>query len=131
MVQFSDVSDNRTQSREGEPSRDKAPSSQDVGNSQQHDDEKEDTSDEEIVAAKASFREHLEKVAAEPLTFVKNSAAAVQIVAPAPQASGDDDPASEEQDECAPADRAVDMVVSPSTSLPHLCLTFALQARRR
>ena len=75
---------------EGKSSSDDAPSSQ-----------------EEDVAAEAPFRQHLEDVAAEPPTIsqgAENSAAAVQGVALAPQASSADAPAPDEQDECATTD---------------------------
>ena len=59
------------------------------------------------MAAEAPFRQHLEDVAAEPPTIsqgAENSAAAVQGVALAPQASSADAPAPDEQDECATTD---------------------------
>ena len=117
---------------EGKSSSDDAPSSQDVGPSQHHDDDKSEeiveeeeevvadvaaeeeiaeeeevVAQEEDVAAEAAFRKHLEDVAAEPPTIsqgAENSAAAVQGVALAPQASSAETPAPDEQDECATTD---------------------------
>ena len=69
--------------------------------------EEEVVAQEEDVVAEAAFRKHLEDVAAEPPTIsqgAENSAAAVQGVALAPQASSADAPAPDEQDECATTD---------------------------
>ena len=62
--------------------------------------EEEVVAQEEDVAAEAPFRQHLEDVAAEPPTIsqgAENSAAAVQGVALAPQASSADAPAPDER----------------------------------
>ena len=80
-----------------------------------------------MVTAEAPVEEHLEDVAAEG---AKSSAAVVQDVAPAPQASGADEPTYEEQDECAAADRTVDMVARVSASVPHPSLPAGTEETR-
>ena len=111
---------------EGKSPSDDALSSQDVGPSQRHDEDKSEeivaeiAAEEKIVAevaaeeeiaeedeTEAAFRKHLEDVALEPPTFsqgVETSTAAVQGLALAPQASSADAPAPDEQDECATTD---------------------------